>query len=105
MTSYLSDHGVWQESYIWRICIQKIINQKFHEAINSPQAVHNKPRKDSHGDKDKSYYSAASSMLGMGFGKIKSSLLGSGKNEEEKQLNEIGINPILDKENPDSKKK
>ena len=35
LTQYLNDHGVWQEHNVWKVCIQKIINQKFHEAINS----------------------------------------------------------------------
>ena len=26
LTSYLADHGIWQEINIWKICIQKIIN-------------------------------------------------------------------------------
>lgn len=33
LTHYLSDHGIWQEHNVWKVCIQKIINQKFHEAI------------------------------------------------------------------------
>jgi len=37
LTTFLSDHGIWQEQAIWQQMIQKVINQKFHEAVQSPQ--------------------------------------------------------------------
>lgn len=33
LTSLLNDHGLWQETQVWKVCIQKLLNHKFHEAI------------------------------------------------------------------------
>ncbi|CDW76802.1 tbc domain-containing protein [Stylonychia lemnae] len=79
LTQYLSDHGIWQEQQVWKQCIHKIINQKFHEAIQSPAAInskqiqqHNQPNTLSSG-----------SLLGQ-LGKLKG-FWGQGKSDDKDQ--------------------
>mmetsp|Transcript_18479 Transcript_18479/g.17588 ORF Transcript_18479/g.17588 Transcript_18479/m.17588 type:complete len:198 (+) Transcript_18479:1235-1828(+) len=64
LTQYLNDHGIWQEQQIWKYTIQKVINMKFHEAIQA--TIQHKNHQNS------SYLSqAASGIIGMSFGKLK----------------------------------
>ena len=33
LTQYVNDHGIWQEENIWKSVLQKVLNQKFQEAV------------------------------------------------------------------------
>ena len=33
LTGLLNDHGIWQETTVWKTCIQKLLNLRFHEAV------------------------------------------------------------------------
>ena len=33
LTEFINDHGIWQEENIWKSVLQKVLNQKFQEAV------------------------------------------------------------------------
>jgi len=35
LTRYVADHPLWQDRNMWLICVQRVINQKFHEAVKT----------------------------------------------------------------------
>eukprot|EP00347_Sterkiella_histriomuscorum_P007183 403349944 len=77
LTQYLSDHGIWQEQHVWKQCIQKLINQKFHEAIQSPSVASAKQQQ------QVSTPSAASSSIFGQFNKLKGFLGQSSKDDQD----------------------
>lgn len=33
LNSYISEHEIWQDVEVWRLCLQRLINLKFHDAV------------------------------------------------------------------------
>jgi len=38
LSSEIESHPLWQNSEMWQICVSKIINYKFHEAIRQMES-------------------------------------------------------------------
>ena len=41
LTQYVNDHGIWQEENIWKSVLQKVLNQKFQEAVQKDKERRN----------------------------------------------------------------
>lgn len=35
LSAYIIEHEIWQDENIWRLCLQRIINAKFHDAVKA----------------------------------------------------------------------
>ena len=35
LSSYFDDHEIWQDVKVWRLCLQRLINVKFHDAVKA----------------------------------------------------------------------
>ena len=35
LSLYIDDHEIWQDVKIWRLCLQRLINLKFHDAVKN----------------------------------------------------------------------
>jgi hypothetical protein len=43
LNAYIQDHEIWQDVEVWRLCLQRHINLKFHDAVKSIQPPEEKP--------------------------------------------------------------
>lgn len=69
LSSEIEQHKLWQNSEMWQICVSKIINYKFHEAIRNMEAKQKEEE-----EKKPALTSVAGGWL---FGKLKDSVMGS----------------------------
>lgn len=37
LSSYIDDHTIWQDVKVWKLCLQRLINFKFLEAVKSQE--------------------------------------------------------------------
>ena len=35
LNAYINEHEIWQDEDIWRLCLQRLINMKFHDAVKA----------------------------------------------------------------------
>jgi hypothetical protein len=42
LNAYINEHEVWQDVEVWRLCLQRLINLKFHDAVKAQQAAEDK---------------------------------------------------------------
>lgn len=39
LNAYINEHEIWQDADIWRLCLQRLINMKFHDAVKAQQSA------------------------------------------------------------------